>query len=296
MITTVFHKGGASAPTPAKPAPVGDRPRSRLLPRQRRLRLDRRASTYSPPAASNTSSSRESARIFPRSRNPSTHRARIHPSGGCAGGPPLTVLSYELWQRVFRGDPIHRGPHGRPARRAAYGRRHHAAGLPHRSAGRLWTPLQPSTSGEGGGDNYGIIARLKPGVTFAQADGQLNSIMVRSSKPKCTCPSGVNDGRKSASASGRPHKRYSSKSQPDVGRGRTGLLIGCVNIAGILLARSAARSREIATRMAIGAGRARVMSQLLCRSCLARHRRRLTSAWLIGEFALKGLIALNPES
>jgi hypothetical protein len=40
----------------------------------------------------------------------------------------------------------------------------------------LWTPLQPSTSGEGGGNNYGVIARLKSGVTLAQVNGQLASI------------------------------------------------------------------------------------------------------------------------
>ena len=36
----------------------------------------------------------------------------------------------------------------------------------------LWTPLRPSTTGEGGGNNYGVVARLKDGVTWPQAAGE----------------------------------------------------------------------------------------------------------------------------
>ena len=39
----------------------------------------------------------------------------------------------------------------------------------------VWTPLRPSTRGEGGGQNYEIIARLRPGVTWPQADAEFAS-------------------------------------------------------------------------------------------------------------------------
>jgi MacB-like periplasmic core domain len=100
------------------------------------------------------------------------------------GGPPLTILSYGLWQRVFRGDP------------SIVGRTIDLRGAPHTVVGimppgfrtlpagfgtnhpqDLWTPLQPSRFGKGSRDNYGVIARLKPGVTFVQANGQLASMM-----------------------------------------------------------------------------------------------------------------------
>jgi predicted permease len=71
------------------------------------------------------------------------------------------------------------------------------------------------------------------------------------------------------------------------------LLIGCVNIAGLLLARSASRSREVATRFAVGATRAAVMGEFLCESLLISLMGGALGL-LLGKFALKGLIWLNP--
>ena len=40
----------------------------------------------------------------------------------------------------------------------------------------LWTPIRPSRTGEGGGQNYGIVARLKDGVSWAQAAGEVAAV------------------------------------------------------------------------------------------------------------------------
>src|SRR6185503_4267893 len=86
-----------------------------------------------------------------------------------SGGPRAVVLSYQIWQRLFHGDPslvggtvLLRGETYTVTGIAAEGFRT-------REVVDLWTPLMPSTHGEGGGMNYDLIARLHPGVTVAQA-------------------------------------------------------------------------------------------------------------------------------
>ncbi len=208
------------------------------------------------------------------------------------GGPPLTVLSYGLWQRIFHGD------------RSIIGRTIDLRGAPYTVLGimprgfrsdqpaDLWTPLHPSRTGEGEGTNYGIIGRLKPGATFAAASGQLNAIMQPVFKER-HLPPGVSLEERAIPL--QVGLTTDIRSNVELMWGAVGLvlLIGCVNIAGILLARSATRSREIATRMAIGAGRGRVVGQLLAEAVLLAIGGGLLGL-LIGEFALQGLTHLNP--
>ncbi len=213
------------------------------------------------------------------------------------GGPALTVLSYGLWQRVFRGDP------------SVVGRTIDLRGAPHTVVGVMppgfrttepvdvWTPLQPSRFGEGSGDNYGVIGRLKPGATFAQANGQLNSIMADVFKQMRSeagaAAAGVSLEEQAVPLQFGLTSDFRSRVNLMWAAVALVLLIGCVNIAGILLARSATRSREIATRLALGAGRGRVIGHLLGEALLLALGGGLLGL-AVGQIALKGLIRLNP--
>lgn len=217
-------------------------------------------------------------------------------------GPPLAILSYGLWQRVFHGD------------RTIVGRTIDLRGSPYTVVGivppgfrsipagvgdigtsgppDVWTPLRPTHSGEGSGDNYGVIARLKPGVTAAQAKSQLNSIMHDYFARK-------HYRGMSAEEQALPLQNgltYDLRSSVYLMWGAVllVLIIGCVNIAAILLARSATRSREIATRMALGAGRARVISELFAEALLLAVLGGMLGL-AVGYGALEGLIRLNPD-
>lgn len=184
------------------------------------------------------------------------------------GGPAVAVLSYEFWQRVFHGEA------------SALGRAISLRGEPYTVAGIMprgfrtsapvdvWTPLRPTRTGEGSGSNYSVVARLKPGASWAGAGAQLRAL---------------SRGFMETPGFPREYGDFEERIIP-FQAGLTGgvrnellltwaavlmvLLIGCVNIAGLLLAQSAARNREIATRMALGCGRAAVVRQLLVESLL----------------------------
>ncbi|HEX4228013.1 MAG TPA: ADOP family duplicated permease [Bryobacteraceae bacterium] len=219
-----------------------------------------------------------------------------------ANGPALTILSYGIWQRVFHGEPgivghtidLRGSPHTIIGIIPA-GFRSLPAGVGDLGTNApidVWTPLRPSHIGEGSGDNYGVIARLKPGATAARANGQLNSIM-QDYFSRRHFPTGMSAEERALPL--QTGLTYDLRSSVHLMWGAVLLIlvIGCVNIAGILLARSAARSREIATRMAIGAGRARVISQLLAEALLLALLGGAIGLGL-GYVALEGLIRLNP--
>jgi predicted permease len=183
-------------------------------------------------------------------------------------GPTATILSHALWTHAFNADP------------AVVGRRVMLRGEPHTVVGvmpaafraeepvDLWTPLRPSATGEGGGENYTIIARLKAGVSWPEADALVGSVTDALARERYG-----KGRRKDADVRLRivPLQRGQANNLREpliVLWSAVGmvLLIGCVNIAGLLLARAAARMPEIATRMAIGGGRSAIVRQLLAES------------------------------
>jgi predicted permease len=180
-------------------------------------------------------------------------------------GPAAAVLGYSLWMRLFNGDP------------AAIGRSLTLRGEPHTIVGvmppgfgrseriDLWTPVRPCRTCEGGGQNYGIIARLRPGVTWAQADAEVATVgepamadLYRSSSQRARLH--IVPLHTAATATVRRPILILWAAVAAV------LLIGCVNVAGLLLARGASRAPEIATRLALGSGGGAVVRQLLTES------------------------------
>src|SRR5664280_1378817 len=206
----------------------------------------------------------------------------------------VAILSDAFWQRALHGDDAVLG-----RTISLRGEEYTVVGIMPRDFRAaapvdVWTPLRPSRDGEGGGSNYDVIARLKPGVSWAQASEQLRSL---------------SQALNADPAFPREMKNFEERIIP-LETGATQdvrsellltwaavlmvLLIGCVNIAGLLLARAGARGREMATRMALGGSRAAIVRQLLMESVLLALAGGIAGI-TVGGFALDWLKQLGAE-
>ena len=180
------------------------------------------------------------------------------------GGPDAVLISYRIWQRRFHGDP------------SALGRKLHIGSFyysivgimpasfqfPNRDAD-IWAPSAPDDPVAQRRDAtwFTVIGRLKPGVALHQALADLNNVQSQLGKqfPK-------------------PDAEITVEASPlkdvVVGGVRSSLwllygavtlllLIACINIAALLLARTADRKHEISIRFSLGASRRTVVAQLL---------------------------------
>ena len=193
---------------------------------------------------------------------------------------PVAVLSYTCWQKRFASDPSIVGrtislnnvpftvvgvaPKGFFGTEVAY-------------APEMWAPLMMGPVIEPGStwlenrdsNNLFVVGRLKPGVTKAQAEASLKALTIEMGKenPKENAGRGIElippglfipDIRNSVFAFTAVLSAV----------GALVLLLACVNLANLLLARATERRKEIAIRLAVGANRARLVRQLMTESVM----------------------------
>ena len=174
------------------------------------------------------------------------------------------VIGYGLWVRRFGADP------------AIVGKAASLSSKPYTVVGvmppefafppgqnELWVPLAlpPEQRAQRGAISFWVVARLRSGITAEQAHAELNALNLRAGEqfPNSDKRDGV------AVVPLRDDLTQKVRTALWVMFAAVGcvLLIACANLASMLLARAAAREREIAIRAALGAGAARILGQLL---------------------------------
>ena len=191
--------------------------------------------------------------------------------------PAAAVLSYDLWQRAFGGDPgvLQRDIRLNGNSCAVVGVMPRGFNFPpgEVNPSELWSPLQldPANPGNRGAHYLSVLARLRPGVTMAQAKSEMLRYTIQASRGMTTMRHRLDPVEHPLALVGfEDDVVHSVRSAMLVLMGAVGfvLLIACVNVANLLLARSEARRREIAVRTAMGAGAAQLLRQFIAEGLL----------------------------
>jgi putative ABC transport system permease protein len=207
------------------------------------------------------------------------------------GDRPIAVLSYSYWTTRFGADPGVLNQtlliNGYPMTIVGVAQKNFAGEKPGRAPDlfipvTMFAQLTPAWTGF---DNRKVfwlplLARLKSGIPIAQAESAINvsyHAQIEQEVPLLTRPRPTFLARFQAKKLtlkpgqyGRGDLRFDARQPTFLLMGITALvlLIACANIANLQLARAAARSREIAVRLAMGASRAQLIRHLLAESCI----------------------------
>jgi putative ABC transport system permease protein len=211
-----------------------------------------------------------------------------------AGKGQVIVIGYGLWQRRFGGDPN------------LVGRQFTLNGQPHTVIGilppefqyppgrELWAPRQPRNNDRQvrGASFIRVVGRLKPGRSVAEAQAEMNNIAAQlaGEYPQTNAGAGV---------------VVAPLREAVVGQARRGLLvlfvavslvllIACANVASLWLSRMTERSRELAIRAALGAGRGRLLRQLLS-ECALLALLGCAGGALLANWLVDAIVAFGPR-
>jgi putative ABC transport system permease protein len=204
------------------------------------------------------------------------------------GPPPVVVISYRVWQDLYRGDPsvVGKAIHFAEAATTIGGVAPREFDTPH--GGDFWFALR---LGKDDINHFfdGFI-RLKPRVPLERANAEMASIM-----------KGLSRDFPAADA----NRAYVTKPLVNAVVGDLGpiltivmsatgllLLLACVNVTNLLLARGAARAREMAVRVSLGAARGRIVRQLLTESAILSGAGAVAGA-VIAYVGLRALLTMG---
>ena len=214
-------------------------------------------------------------------------------------GPPVALIGYALWQKRFAGSD------------SVIGQSINLDGKSYDIIGvmppgfdlpgmtKVWVPLQVSIDNlplvERAATNNTIIARLRPGITLKQADTELKAIsrQLEQEYPDSRRGWSVKAISLRQDLLGDLEGRVRKALFALVGGVAFLLLICCANVANLQLARGIARERELALRCALGAGRWRLVRQLLTESLLLATLGGIAGL-LLAKWMLPILAMLNP--
>jgi putative ABC transport system permease protein len=190
------------------------------------------------------------------------------------GGPAVALVGYGLWQRRFGGDEhvVGRSVVLEGRETTIIGVLPRTFDLP--AATQIWVPLQANVYGlpveQRATHEYDMVARLKPGVSVDQADAGLKGIarQLEREYPQFRRSWGVKALPLRQQIVGDLNGNLKRALYTLLGAVGFFLLICCVNVANLMLARGVAREQQMAIRRALGADWRRLMSQLLTESSI----------------------------
>src|SRR5581483_388352 len=221
----------------------------------------------------------------------------FNPDEAAQNGPNAVVLTHRMWVRLFNADP------------AAIGKPLQLNGSDYTIVGvmpasfqfgetkaDLWLPI-----GFNPGINYRqvtgrymiVIGRLKAGASISQAQTQMTAIAQKLEQeyPQFNARWGVNLVPLYDQIVGNVRPALMVL----LGTVLLVLLIACANVANLLLARAAVRQKEIAVRTALGAGRTRILRQLLTESLVLALTGGIAGL-LLASWGVKFLVAISPTN
>jgi putative ABC transport system permease protein len=219
----------------------------------------------------------------------------LRPEDDAVGAAPVVVLSHGAWQRYFGGDP------------QVVGRQlvMHGSGVAHRIVGVMplglnypvgtdfWAPVMPNSKPLGDDPAYAelsVLGRLRPGASPADARAELTAYFGRPGAPiwHRDVHGVVHSLTNAILGDVRPAVLAFTAAAGLL------LLITCINVANLLLVRGLARVREVAVRSALGAGRGRIVRQLVTESTLLAGCGGILGVGL-AMVAVRGFLVLAPS-